>query len=213
MADEFRTMRISEELCRSVAPWDLEFLACYVVPAAIAPSELRPRSVDPGWAGYTGGSLDSRLQEFLQARCLWRGRGFATILDEERVRKHPPATFAGAVLHELAHHLADPLFGYRNQSSETAMHDARWARALCHLVGRAQLRNWPISLANCQATFDERFSEALSAEIRCFQGSRLRELLTMPAPEQFTDLCRNWRYDPGASAAIWGLSPSTWALL
>ena len=60
------------------------------------------------WIAWTGVFLDLQLQDHLERKGVWAGRGFATLLRLDRLEQGLRFV-AGCVLHEYAHHCVDLL--------------------------------------------------------------------------------------------------------
>jgi hypothetical protein len=100
--------RIADEaaaICRKLVPTDLAQSACYIVPHTFLGW---PRS-EQFWRqslAWTSAVLDLKLQDNLRAVGKWRGRGFATIVNDGLICSEPG--FFAIALHELCHWLTEP---------------------------------------------------------------------------------------------------------
>ncbi len=88
------------ELCRVVAPHDLAARAIYVIPYSSLADE-HPRLAGGCCCGWTLPYLDVLLRPVLADRGLWRGRGFACIIRDDRLINESAAL--ATALHELSH--------------------------------------------------------------------------------------------------------------
>lgn len=102
-----------ERLCRTVAPQDLAGEPVYIVPRSQVGNfclAMEPHHA----AAWTGPTLDLQLRPQLEDAGLWRGRGFAAVVDvaflTSLTADRPTAESLAmcAVLHELSHWLSWP---------------------------------------------------------------------------------------------------------
>ncbi len=111
--EDARLLGHAVDVCRRAAPHDLAGLAVYLVPQAGL--KRHQRSTGPcGALGWTSHHLDVELRPQLERAGVWQGRGFAAVIDLERVRARAGCvddlrvSLFSVVIHELAHFLCWP---------------------------------------------------------------------------------------------------------